>query len=578
MTESDIPYSSLGDSYGWIREHKHHTSYSGALIDVPPEVDSAMGGDDGTMLDGLGSTLDEKLEEIRRYHHAHGFRAYLMQTIRRFFVSMIGVSLFTMFTLTMDWNRLSNCLQEKSSEACGSLFVPLSENTNMSGWFWWFVLWMLNIQFALYFVFVIFRSFINRIGRIYLCDRFYNRVLGINSKMIERGLSWNDVVIKIVNYHSSGNIPSIFTRGTSGTGVVCDLLSPRIVAILLHRTDDIVSSLVREMTDDQSVFGNILSSGVPLLQSVQGGSYSAALEWVFRSMIIGGMWDKAKMSKTASEAALKMKMKLRILGVLSCLFGWSILAFHISQTFFKNVQRLTNKETDKSQYRWTRYACTTLRRPAEDDQDLAIRFRDITKPVEAAIHCYPDYFLKELLSCINFPISLTVGLIILFTFNDTALLFNTPLAGRPLVVYLTVLGFIAYCLRNYLSGFDSNLTFDKMDEEQSSLLVGTLLSLFPASQDHGAQRGKSLEFVLSPNSGQVRNVSLYQISQRMNSYYRHGLLIFLSELLGVIQLPKMLLYTLPSKAEAIIRFLDENTVIDPRLGVISRVHHHHDGK
>ncbi len=597
MTESEvdveagIPYTQMSDlgvgddprTYGWIRPTSmvdplilataHLSVPVVAAIPIPhqrsslsesfhlPEIDGdGTGGTGGAQdvttgyLGSLGKDPDSLFNEAEAYHRSHGFVVYLMRTIRYCFASTLGIALFVFFTLVLDVGNLQRCLSEKSREACTELFVCPLENSNLDHWLAPAILGTLNTLFTLYWVLLVVR-FVRRVKIIFRMKRFYEQTLQISPQMLSDGMTWSQVADRIASYHASGQIPCI--KSTL-------ILNRRRIALFMHRVDDIYSALLREinLADTSGSKDTPRSCGTCGMCNVRG-AYPSFLAWIIRTVIVGSVWTTSnaapfeyKMRKnheflSTPGAVSRLKQKLRFLGVVAFLLGWVIAIFYASQTFFNNVQRFANKNYDTTQYRWTGYAKAILRCRAEGRQSLSIRLREMSKCAEAAIHCYPNYLLNEVLRLINLPLGIIVGLIVLITFNDNQTLFSIVVVGNALIVYLAVLGPLTLNLREYLSSFNKNVTIDKMDDDERELLRATLVSLV--------------------HSDAHSDDSLADLSEKMSGYYRHKTVIFVKELLGILLLWKSLMFDLPAQAKQILQFLDRNVVADPYLGVVLAV-------
>ena len=305
--------------------------------------------------------------------------------------------------------------------------------------------------------------------------------------------------------------------------------------------------------------------------------YSRPLMWVVKFFIIDNVSIHQRTAKNTQflSDVEGFQMHMRTLAVLSLVTLPFILIHHISMAFFSVVQRFAGQAGDDQQYRWSGYARIKLRKHNEVDHSCRLRLQESAECAETAIRCYPNYFAKELIYMAAFPVTSMIGLIILFTLNDSAMLFNISIFNRPLFVLLSILGPIAYVCCGYLATFQKRVSIQKMTIEDKQKLVDRLISTGLTTGTHLTHSPP-----LSPQRPQhrfpfssVRNVSatnkkIFEVSRDLKELYKHTLELFIGELIGVICLPYVLFFVFTANAEGILSFLNRRAEMDKNIGVV----------
>lgn len=459
--------------------------------------------------------LDVFFSDMYSFHKAHGFKPFILETCSQVFFVTCGLVLFSFLTLCINWSNFLSCGRVTSDQVCKNIFGWFISNN---------VFWiMCNIFFWLYWIILV-RKLFSKFSVALQMNVFYRNILQL-SEIDTMQFTWNQIVDRVIIYQNQGKIPSIRKN-----------IDADIIASYITRNENFSSLLIQQEKIDRRFFS------------------SRILTWLLGELVLNKISRNQKIAKDDEflNNPEKFKSKFRFYAILSLPFVIFILIYHITMTFFKNIQNLAVKNSSSSSsHRWNTYAKLKLRKYNEISFQTNHRLNSSTKYADMAIHCYPNHVLKQLVKIISFPISCLTGLIILFTLNDTSMLFNISIFDRPLFLYLTILGPIAFLCKSYLSSISNvNLTTSLQKKEllDNLILHGLLCS--------------------SSSNNETSEKRIYIISKYLNQLYQHRIVIFFHEIYSILALPWLLGIVLPRSSECLLEFLNQSARIHKDIGVI----------
>jgi autophagy-related protein 9 len=471
-------------------------------------------------------TLDQFFLDVYMFHRSHGLKPFILRSLSQVFSVTCGIILFWFFSLCINWNNFMMCGKEKSIDICKNIF-GLFVNDN------WFLI-LCNLMFAFYWLLLVFKLK-EKFTIAWRMNIFYTTTLDISNEAIMQ-VSWEEVIDKIISLHKSGNIPSIRKS-----------IDQNIIASYIMRNENFLTMLIQNDAMDIERHKNLYSSNM--------------LMWVVSEFII----KKISKSKRTCKDTTFLNNYSNFKSRMRCLAFWNVVAlpfilvYYMSMSFFKNIQQLTSSTSSttlsSTAYKWTAYAKVKLRKHNEMPHASKMRLLASAKYAEMAINCYPNNIAKHLVQMITFPVSSLVGLIIFFTLNDSAMLFNINIFNRSLLFYLTFLAPIAYMCRNYLSAMGKHETIQKLSPDAKQSLLDEL-------RFHGLTSPMSTEWTM--------NEKIFGIGQKARELYQHKIVCFIYEIIAILCLPYVLFIILPKSAERILSFLDKISEATKDAGVVCR--------
>lgn len=246
--------------------------------------------------------------------------------------------------------------------------------------------------------------------------------------------------------------------------------------------------------------------------------YDNFLLYLFKNDLIKikehkNLWYSSLLTKVLYKYLIKLyisgtdpvviKSRFRLFSLLSFLSMPFLLIYQFMTFFFKEIQQFSSgnrKFIQGNNYKWTGYSKYIYREYNEYQHyfDEYIKL-SLTPATNKLYLLYPNHVLREIIQCVNFPISIMLGSIVFFTLIDTSLLFNVAIFNFKLISWVTLLAPISYQCYYYLS---QNDPVTKQDVE----LITKLFN----------------------------NPNLLAVKQDISEYYQFKYRVFLSEVFGII--------------------------------------------
>jgi hypothetical protein len=510
--------------------------------------------------------LDSFFRNVYNYHRYHGYAPYVMRALRKLFVTTCGILVFYFLSLCFNWSNFIECGRHKDGnpdedgkDACKEII----ENAN-GGWF----TILLNILYTLHLCYLVYLTF-RKIKTVRKMNLFYTRVLKITPKMIAQGITWAQVVEKIIQCHENGEIGNIRQTLT---------LSFDIISSFLTRDENFLTCILQEDALELN-YGESCISPCNDDNSCEQKDFlfSKLLVWIIKTVVVDNISKNGRLTKNMeflSPLTSNLQTRMILLGSISLLFSPILIIRQVSMEFFKLVQQFyasisTASSSTSSTRDWSRYAKMLLRKYNEDDHSSSKRLKDYSVLAETLTSCYPNYVVKELVLALTSITTLIIGLIILFTLNDTSMLFNITIGGQPLLFLLGFLTPTAYVCCKYLATFKSYASIQNISLEKRKLIDGwidgiPILLNSDTNNDDTKDTRKDIEL---GESGE--NEKMFKASGQIKKYYKHKLQLSMNELLGNIFLC-IPLFKIAYNSNSILHFLNKKILVDKNVGVICR--------
>lgn len=537
------------------------------------------------------TNLDDFFQQVYFYHQSNGYIPLIIKHISQFVLTSFVIGLFSLVSIGIDWSKFYSC---SSHQECQQVFgLDWTRNKFIN---------FCNIVFYIYWIINLYHL-VKKLSRVKELKQFCCKHLRLSDELMNR-MSWSEFTNRIISYHQQGLLPFIRRR-----------ISQESIANMIHRQDNFLCLLFS-------------------LDILNGHYYSKILSrilynFVIKQLLINGQSINEKFINNPSD----LKRRLIILSLISLILTPFLVVYYLMGCFFKEVQHLvkidasnpndssdlnlslsssinnnhnnnngnsnnnsnsnsnsnhnsnsssgngnSGSSNNNSQYRWTGHAKHLLKLHNEYSHEFEIRLSFIKWAAEDVIKCFPNYNLIGLVYMISFPLGAYIGLLVFITMFDTSRLMNIEILGYSLLSHLSLFTPILYGCRNYLSQYNKHKTIKAL----SSLKKLKLVESFDTEAFHNIVESTKKktnqtqdEIIIDPvNQGvQLLDEKLIKIHKVINQLYRHKILIFFGELLGILYLWYILGVVIYKQADHILSKLKE-AIIKSDDGLVCKNYHH----
>jgi autophagy-related protein 9 len=344
------------------------------------------------------------------------------------------------------------------------------------------------------------------------------------------GLEWDEIATRL------GDILSLNTLGQNQDHGVLE------IAIRLMRRDNYIIAIFNRLSKEP----NLLNLRIP------GTSYFLytkmvewSLEYTLWSFILdaGGVRRYLQMGpEERSEYAATLKKRIRIFSLINLVLSPFLFIFVLAYSIFRYVEEIRNHPFLLGSREWTREALWKFREFNELPHIFQRRMYQSSPPAQSYVSHFPSALVgivAKFLVFIGGAVAAT--LLLLGCLNQDLLLLGT-LWGKTLIFYLGVFGGLVAVSRHFLMP-----EVILPDEAKYLEQVSVYTHYNPKSWR-------------DPRSSVVRMELL-----RMFTY---SVKLYLKELLSILVVPWIFLYSLPASIETLLDFIQRHTVEVQGMGLI----------
>lgn len=501
-------------------------------------------------------TLNQFFNFVYEYHQSNGYGPFILKCIKTMIYITFVIGLIFFITLCIDWKQFLNPNDDQlAKDAFGFLIVshPISI--------------LINIIYQIY-GFIVYYSQLLKIYKITKMKRYYQQILGLNSKQIQQ-LKWDSIKQIILEKHDF------------------DFKSNNICEII-HRNDNLMSHIFRE-----DIFG---------IKKYKNIYHSQLLTWLisklFVEQILGD--DDVVINTSFFNNPQVIKSKLKYISFVLFLLTPCFILYHIFISGLKEIQHFNHNHVNKTDrdtnnknntknnnnlkissstnYKWSNYAKLILRNYNEYQHEMNDRLNDSANYIEQVIECFPNYILTEIVSMFISPLKIIIGMILFITLPNASLLITVVICGYPLISILTFLTPIAYYCHQYIMDGRASINLRTMKKTKKIYLINKLhkYNIVVNPKPKEPKDDPNAKFLYGINDDDIGNIENprdgkdYEYEEHMNQFlfaikedattlYQHKFFLFCNEFCGIILLPYLFGYIFPNNIITILSMLEEYT-------------------
>lgn len=367
-------------------------------------------------------------------------------------------------------------------------------------------------------------QFVRDIPELLLVRRFYQKILQIDDV---RYTTWNAIVDRVREkdvLSQLGQDENILT----------------ITQRILRRENYIIAIVNRDVLQfDTLSLGQL---------GVRKFLYTKPLEWCLNYAIWNYIFENDSVRPEILKRhqvllhAQNLASRMKWFGIAFFLFSPIIVLYLLVYYLFAYFDQIRTAPSFLGGRMWSRYAMWKFREFNELPHFFHSRLAQSREPTDKYIACFPSPVIPLVSRLLLFLAGSLITVILIGSFFSNDILLNITAFDRPLFYYVGVLGILLTVLRS----------------------VGQTSSEIPDPQKHLDEVALHIHY--SPE--EWSNAWSQDVYKEIQELYLYRIAIFFLSVLGVLTSPFLLVFVLPTRAEAVIRFIQEYTHSDPQLGKI----------
>ena len=236
--------------------------------------------------------------------------------------------------------------------------------------------------------------------------------------------------------------------------------------------------------------------------------------------------------------------KFIVLGIINLFFSIFIFIYLVLYFFISNVDELASNKYTLGSRTYTLFAKRKFRNYNEYKHYFKKRLNKSLSYSSEYIKQFPSPLLEILGKFLGLIAGTFIGLFLIFSLLDESILLYVRLFDRSLIFYTGIFGAISAASRSLIKS--PNDSIYNPEDIMKKVFKYTYYMPF--------------EWNDKCNTYYVRNEFL--------KMFKYKLFLFLTDLIGVITTPIILIFVLPKQSEKIINFLTNNTVYKKETGNI----------
>jgi len=472
--------------------------------------------EDGSLREEVGERwrpkdLDNFFTRIYEYFKERGFTCIVITRVLNV-VALAFIIMFSTFLLAfVNWPVVLQC----NSASCAQdqvLKARPFENVWNGDKYDLFVL-SFTIVCGLFMLHNLFMCLYD-IKEFYLIKRFVNDKLGVSEREM-RTIQWPELVDKILALQEAGVL------------IVKHRLTPLDIANRIMRKDNYFMAMMNKDVLD-------LSLSVPFLGSKP--TLTKTMEWNLNYCIMNQIFDPHSFTVRsrfiADPGALQRRFVL--VGIANLLLAPFIFMFMIIYFFFKHAQEMHKNPSTVGARTWSQAARWRIREFNELEHFFDKRINASYKPANEYVLQFPSNELAVVAKFVVFIAGSFAGVLIVLSLVDESLLLFVKVFDRNLLWYIAIFGIITAVARPFV--VDKHSVFDP-DEKFAKVVEHT--HYYP-------KRWR-------------RKVHTYDVYDDFGTLFPYKIVAFLHEILSILVVPFVLIFSLPRQAGAIVQFVHEFT-------------------
>mmetsp|Transcript_14643 Transcript_14643/g.17101 ORF Transcript_14643/g.17101 Transcript_14643/m.17101 type:complete len:734 (-) Transcript_14643:1005-3206(-) len=463
------------------------------------------------------SNLDEFFVRLYVYYRGGGFSCIVADKIT-WMITLGFTIIFSTFLLGfLNWEHILECHDESSCKDFE--YYVVSYNAHSKAFTLFIVLYFVIL--SVYWLWAL-ASLIPNLKQNWEIRQFYHKQLNISTRNLQT-MKWRTVIERVVDLQVSGKY-RILING--------DTLNAKNVAQRIMRKENYFIALVNH---------NILPFGSGLLgQTWFLGNF---LEKILEICVLDRMFsDRFILRREFVNQPQKLRRRFIQCGILTLVTLPFSLGFMFIYFFLRYAQEFHLKQNYLGPRWWSPHALWQFREFNELDHLFEKRTRAAMKYADAYIKQFPTPIPTTIASGFSFISGSFLGVLLLFTLLDEAIVFHIKLGGRDLVWYVAVLTGILALARALVPPV-----------EDTVFNPSAAMRKLVAYTHYLPEKWRS-------------SVHTYDVRDEFSQLFQYKVVLLLREITCVLSTPYILCFVLPCKAEGIIEFISSHTTFVKGIG------------
>jgi autophagy-related protein 9 len=315
------------------------------------------------------------------------------------------------------------------------------------------------------------------------------------------------------------------------------------IAIRLMRKDNYIIALFNRLPKEP----NLLNLRIP---GTNYALYTKMVEWSLEYTVWSFIFDAQGVRRYLLTApasgrqqyAQTLRKRVRIFGLINLILSPFLFIFVLAYSIFRYVEEIRNHPFILGAREWTRQSMWKFREFNELPHIFQRRLFQSVDPVRSYVTHFPSPLVGVIARFLVFVGGAGAAILLILGCLDSDLLLLGTLGGRTLIFYLGVCGGLVAVARNFLMP-EVILPDAAKDLEQVSL--------------HTHYNPKNWR---DPSTAAVR--------EEVTSMFTYSVKLYLKELISILVVPWIFIYSLPSSIDPLIEFIQRHTIEVPGLGRI----------
>mmetsp|Transcript_12725 Transcript_12725/g.20372 ORF Transcript_12725/g.20372 Transcript_12725/m.20372 type:complete len:751 (-) Transcript_12725:191-2443(-) len=464
--------------------------------------------------------LDEFCSNVYMYYIENGFWCIVLKRITKLINLAFTICFSTFLLLFVDWSAVVECHQS----SCDRLIrANALSNLNFGG----VIVVLYFIIFSVYWLW-------NAVDSLFVLSQswqmstFYSQRLEIQDEEIPM-LQWHEVLERLVKVQKKVQLC-----------VVKDFRDSLDITNRIMRKENYMIAMVNTgvFKIETFIFGQ------------HSGVFGSTLEWNLRVCILNAMFDEKFSVKdfldsnsgysysenlNLNDGIAKLKRRFITMGIINLIFMPFIAIFLVIHFVLRHFEEFHSKRSSLGPREWTLYAKWHLQEYNELPHFFERRLRASLAPAQNYVNQFPMNLSTIVAQCVAYVSGAVVGALLILSLTGSRSVLNVYVGDRSLIWYLAVF----------------------------TAILAVSRSMIPESIDIFNPHEAMAEVVKHTHYCPVEwRKRFHEVSVRnaFGDMFKPTLQVFLGEILCVITTPLILCCYLPSRAEAILRCIEQLTV------------------
>eukprot|EP00466_Bigelowiella_natans_P012701 jgi/Bigna1/46687/estExt_Genewise1.C_60190 len=454
------------------------------------------------------------------YYIENGFWCIVLKRITKLINLAFTICFSTFLLLFVDWSAVVECHQS----SCDRLIrANALSNLNFGG----VIVVLYFIIFSVYWLW-------NAVDSLFVLSQswqmstFYSQRLEIQDEEIPM-LQWHEVLERLVKVQKKVQLC-----------VVKDFRDSLDITNRIMRKENYMIAMVNTgvFKIETFIFGQ------------HSGVFGSTLEWNLRVCILNAMFDEKFSVKdfldsnsgysysenlNLNDGIAKLKRRFITMGIINLIFMPFIAIFLVIHFVLRHFEEFHSKRSSLGPREWTLYAKWHLQEYNELPHFFERRLRASLAPAQNYVNQFPMNLSTIVAQCVAYVSGAVVGALLILSLTGSRSVLNVYVGDRSLIWYLAVF----------------------------TAILAVSRSMIPESIDIFNPHEAMAEVVKHTHYCPVEwRKRFHEVSVRnaFGDMFKPTLQVFLGEILCVITTPLILCCYLPSRAEAILRCIEQLTV------------------